>query len=194
MSEKQDETRERILEGARRSFESKGFAGTRIEDIASDCGVSKKTIYVHFDGKKDLLNDVLIQEIVHFREVVYEESAGKKSYSARLHQIVDESAEYLLTHPLILKMYWERTGIWGPDRPEGIEDFLMAPYEMTKSLISGGIESGEFKPVDLDATAMLMVNGFRGFFMRRHQVVGLRIDIMSMLHEGIELMLHGIRK
>ena len=45
--------------GARRcsagSVHRKGFAATRLEDVAKRAGVSKGTLYLYFDSKEDLL-------------------------------------------------------------------------------------------------------------------------------------------
>ena len=47
-------TRKLILSAARREFSSKGFAGARMEGIASGAGVSKQLILHHFKSKEKL--------------------------------------------------------------------------------------------------------------------------------------------
>lgn len=37
----------------------KGFAATRTDEIAARAGVSKGTLYLYFDGKEDLLVDLI---------------------------------------------------------------------------------------------------------------------------------------
>ncbi len=46
--------RQRIIDAAARSFFELGFAGTSIEQVAADAGVSKVTIYSHFGDKRGL--------------------------------------------------------------------------------------------------------------------------------------------
>jgi AcrR family transcriptional regulator len=48
-------TRRRILDAAVRVFDEHGFAGTRIEDIASEAGVAVPTVYKVFTNKANLL-------------------------------------------------------------------------------------------------------------------------------------------
>src|SRR5262245_65620506 len=48
------DTREKILESARRLFNRKGFAGVSIEEIMSDAGLTHGGFYRHFAGKEEL--------------------------------------------------------------------------------------------------------------------------------------------
>jgi AcrR family transcriptional regulator len=54
--------REQILQGALRVFLRSGFAGTSMDRVAAEAGVSKQTIYSHFQDKEGLFN-ALIQRV-----------------------------------------------------------------------------------------------------------------------------------
>jgi AcrR family transcriptional regulator len=47
--------RERIIETAMRHFAEKGFEGARVEDIASELGIAKGSVFQHFGSKGGLL-------------------------------------------------------------------------------------------------------------------------------------------
>lgn len=51
--------RRMILRVARRHFMAEGFAGTGMEAVARDAGISTATLYTHFPGKRDLFSWVL---------------------------------------------------------------------------------------------------------------------------------------
>ena len=51
--------RRMILRVARRHFMAEGFAGTGMEAVARDAGISTATLYAHFPGKRDLFSWVL---------------------------------------------------------------------------------------------------------------------------------------
>jgi AcrR family transcriptional regulator len=53
--EHRDATRRRIVAAARKVFVSKGYAKATIEDITAAAGVSRATLYQHFDSKYALL-------------------------------------------------------------------------------------------------------------------------------------------
>jgi AcrR family transcriptional regulator len=49
------ETREKLLQAAATAFETQGFEGTRVADIACGAGVSNGALYSHFGSKSELL-------------------------------------------------------------------------------------------------------------------------------------------
>ncbi|MEI8163950.1 MAG: TetR/AcrR family transcriptional regulator [Betaproteobacteria bacterium] len=53
-------------------FVEKGFAGTRLEDVAARAGVSKGTLYLYFDSKEALFKAVIQEGLVP----ILEEGAG----------------------------------------------------------------------------------------------------------------------
>jgi len=53
------ERREQIIAAATRTFAAAGFAGTNLDDIAADAGISRAILYRHFDSKTDLYQAVL---------------------------------------------------------------------------------------------------------------------------------------
>jgi AcrR family transcriptional regulator len=52
-------TRRRILDAAYELFYRKGFGRVGIDDIAASAGITKRTLYYHFQSKDDLLASVL---------------------------------------------------------------------------------------------------------------------------------------
>jgi AcrR family transcriptional regulator len=59
-----------IIEAARLSFLDKGFAATRVEDIARRAGVSKGTVYLYFPTKEALFEAVVRINVVPVLEGV----------------------------------------------------------------------------------------------------------------------------
>lgn len=55
MSETRENRRSAILHAACKEFSEKGFAGTKIEEIARQVGIGKSTVYEYFPSKTDLL-------------------------------------------------------------------------------------------------------------------------------------------
>jgi AcrR family transcriptional regulator len=53
-----------LVEAARLTFLDKGFAATRIEDIAARAGVSKGTVYLYFNTKEALFEAVIRANVV----------------------------------------------------------------------------------------------------------------------------------
>ena len=58
-----DAVQNRIVAGARRYFFSHGFRGVTMDDLAAELGMSKKTLYAHFDTKMALLQAVMCDKM-----------------------------------------------------------------------------------------------------------------------------------
>jgi len=55
--------RYRIIANARRRFLARGFRIVTMDDLATDLGMSKKTLYTHFSDKAALLEAVLLDKL-----------------------------------------------------------------------------------------------------------------------------------
>ena len=60
---KSDQTKAKILSAALDEFAAKGFAGTRVDQIAQAAGVNKAMIYYFFTGKEELLKELFQSEM-----------------------------------------------------------------------------------------------------------------------------------
>jgi AcrR family transcriptional regulator len=63
-AERAAERRQAIIEAAMEEFISRGFAATRLDDIAKRAGVAKGTIYLHFKDKESLFEELIRTAIV----------------------------------------------------------------------------------------------------------------------------------
>jgi len=78
-------------------FVERGFAATRLDDVAKRAGVSKGTLYLYFDSKDDLFKAVVREGIVS-RIVEFED---------RMRAYEGSSAD-LMT--LLVKTWWQKIG------------------------------------------------------------------------------------
>jgi AcrR family transcriptional regulator len=58
------ERRAAIVEAAMEEFVARGFAATRIDDVAKRAGVAKGTIYLHFKDKESMFEELIRTAIV----------------------------------------------------------------------------------------------------------------------------------
>lgn len=57
-----------ILDAALACFTERGFAATRLEDVAQRAGVTKGTLYLYFRNKEELFEAVVRQSLVPYIE------------------------------------------------------------------------------------------------------------------------------
>lgn len=56
-----EQMRNKILHSSMLYFARNGFAGTKISDLSKHIGIGQGTLYVYFDSKEDLFNEIFAQ-------------------------------------------------------------------------------------------------------------------------------------
>src|SRR3954453_19220787 len=86
---KQPETRRSdIISAALRLFAAKGFAATRLDDVAEAAGIAKGTVYLYFATKEELLRDVVRQELLPVLDRFEEAIAAHQGPAADLFRLL----------------------------------------------------------------------------------------------------------
>ncbi|MEO0550514.1 MAG: TetR/AcrR family transcriptional regulator [Pseudomonadota bacterium] len=161
--EQQKEAKRKALIGAALAvFSRVGFAAAKMEDVAEEAGVSKGTVYLYFDGKEHLFEEMVKANML---PMLNQMSAGlsDKTLSA---------AERLKTY---IKFFYrkvldtERRQIMrlimaeGPNFPHLAEfyhkNILSRGHAMITSVIEEGIQSGEFRQLSEHGLAQNVVAG-----------------------------------
>ncbi len=154
--------REKILQGAMQLFFRDGYAGTSMDRVASEAGVSKQTIYSHFHDKESLFK-ALVEQITiarfhhlfesgqlqgepdqllrHVAETYLLKVAEDQQYLSLLKVIIAESSRF----PEMAKLYYQTVIQRGRQllsqyfdaHPElGIQDSEAAAHIFFGSLVS----------------------------------------------------------
>src|SRR5436190_1083326 len=90
-----------ILEAALELFVEKGFAGTRLDDVAERAGLSKAAIYLYFDDKLALFQGVIQQAVIsNFSTVEGMLAAHRGPVAALLPGMLDFMASRVEQTPL----------------------------------------------------------------------------------------------
>ena len=134
-------------------FVEKGFAGTRLEDVAARAGVSKGTLYLYFDSKEVLFKAVIQEGIVP----ILEEGAGL------IEGFQGSSADLLQA---LISEWWQRIGnthLGGVPKlmiseagnfPELATYYhnavIMRGRDLMRRTLQRGIGSGEFRRIDVE--------------------------------------------
>ena len=62
--------KEKIIEASRNLFHQFGFKKVSMDEIAKEAGVTKKTIYMYFNSKEELLKYFINEEIKNMENIV----------------------------------------------------------------------------------------------------------------------------
>jgi AcrR family transcriptional regulator len=180
-------------------FVEKGFAATRLEDVAKRAGVSKGTLYLYFDSKEELLKAVVREGIV----------AKLDEAEELVNRFTGTSADLLRE---ILRRWWVELGA---TRLAGITKLMMAEAgnfpelarfyhsevieranRMLASAMKRGIESGEFRPVNLDYATRICCAPMVMLQLWRHSFGPCSadtIDPVAYVETHIDMLIHALR-
>jgi len=195
--ERKDTRPQEIVAAAFEEFAAKGFAGTRLEDVAARAKVSKGLPYLYFKTKVELFKAVVRSVITSHFDVIRErmettelsaEDFLKGPFLAFIQELVGSRRAFIARlliaeghkHPELTAFYFETVVSRG--------------IETLTRLIDRGIESGEFKPTRLrDFPQLLVAPALTAIIWRslfeRHR----HLDTDAMLATNIELLVDAIR-
>lgn len=89
MGAKGERTREHVLAAAESIILQKGYAGTSIEDIIRQAGITKGGFFYHFDGKNDLAKGLMLRYLEQDAEFF-------TSLTDRAHSLTEDPLQQLL--------------------------------------------------------------------------------------------------
>ena len=193
---RRDPTRsDQILDAAQRAFARLGFSHARMDDVAAESGLSKGALYLYFKSKDQLI-EALAGRMASFEtRRLREISAGPGTASVRLLRFAQAYTDELIRLGPLAAMFPEVYARAMRHATVGhvFRRYLAEFRAELAGLISAGIEAGEFRPVDAEATALALTGLLEGLgLLWTIDREGVPIQILGPM--GVELMLGGLRE
>jgi AcrR family transcriptional regulator len=154
-------------------FVERGFAATRLEDIAARAGVSKGTLYLYFAGKEDLFKAVVREGIVPAltqAETLIADHRG--SASDLLRSLIRGWWQLIGSTPLggITKLMIAEARNFPEIAQFYYDEVLRRAHGLMRRVLLRGQESGEFRAGDVDTWQQLVFSPFIMFAVWRHSL------------------------
>lgn len=148
-----------ILRESAKLFAANGYDGTSVQDIASAVGIKKASIYHFFVDKAEIHRTIVLASITRLTALVQEKLHGLTTASdkveafARAHaQHISESAPFYFTAALGYKE------ITDPDAKAKVQRMRDGYEETLRAIIREGIETGEFRELDVKLAARAIIS------------------------------------
>ena len=190
-----------LLEAALELFVEKGFAATRVEQVAARAGVSKGTLFLYYPTKEDLFKAVVRECISqHVNQGLRELAQFPGSTADLLREFFNRWWTAYGNTPasgLSKLMMSEATNF--PELARFYQDEVVAPMgELMRGMLNRGIERGEFRPVDVTQAAHLLIAPLNFLVAWKHSLAlccppTLAIDPEAFVNLHAELILRGLR-
>jgi len=152
------ETRQKLLNAARRIVRERGLAGTQVEEITQMCGVSKGTFYTYFKRKEDVIYALCWGK---FEELRDEALHAPGTFQERLASYMMNFCSYIEAESLKLCQEWIRNTA-DPDFAANSDGMKKLRFDLDAfvMLIADGVARGELRrdaPVEALAHTLLEV-------------------------------------
>jgi AcrR family transcriptional regulator len=189
-----------LLEAALTLFVEKGFAATRVEEVAAMAGVSKGTLFLYFPSKEEL-----------FKAVVRETIAGRfTEWNEEFERFSGDSAELVR---YCMHSWWERIGM---TPASGITKLVMSEagmfpeiaafyqkeviepgHDLIRRILQRGVDRGDFRPLPMEYAVYSLIAPMIFLLMWKHSMAPCcpaseQIDPVGFIDAQVDLLLAGM--
>jgi AcrR family transcriptional regulator len=149
-----------IIDAALEEFTAQGFTATKLDDVAVRAGIGKGTIYLYFDSKESLFEEVVRRNLLGGREMI----------ENFITNFEGTTAELLATHfrhmysfmqndkipPLVAMVLGEAVRF--PSLSRFFHDEMIKhSQDVMRRIIQRGVASGEFRPAAADIYTQFLI-------------------------------------
>ena len=188
-----------ILEAALTEFVERGYAATRLDDIARRAGLTKAGMYLYFENKDQLFKAVVREHLQPiFADQVQMVETHEGSMRELLERVIRARWKYVVDSPLsgLVKMLMAEANAF-PDLARHYHDEVIAPSQaLIAGIVRKGSEQGEFRS-DLDpaivarlAVAPIVLAAMWNHSF--HKVERQSCEPVAYLDASLQLLFHGL--
>ncbi len=172
-----------ILGAAERVFAERGFAATKISDIARAAGLATGTLYNYFDSKDQILGRLMLRR--------------GDELLARLEAVVTAVLEHMDTHRATFRIFEEMSAGSECDiRRVGGEEMERQHgryREVVAAIVRDGVAKGALRKLAIDDHVELLTGIMKGF-IRSWMSAKTRGNAAQRAATIIDLFLHGVAR
>ncbi|MFE3441413.1 TetR/AcrR family transcriptional regulator [Nocardia sp. NPDC059180] len=176
-----------ILDAAAKVFARKGFAASRIDDVAAEAGIAKGTVYLYFDSRDALLTGVFASYVAETAQVLAE--LGDGPALERLARLVRGAMEMLDAHPDHVRVLLD---VWAANPPIDLVGVYRDYRAAIGELLAEAADGGELRQ-GIDARhAAVIVAAIEGCLVQA--LVDPEMSLRELVEPVLQICVEGIRR
>jgi AcrR family transcriptional regulator len=188
-----------ILAAALGEFADKGFAATRLDDVARRAGCSKAAIYLYYADKNALFEAVIRSALLPDLEAVRAMILGAPGSASDILRLLAQRAIRRMldgTTPDLIKIVIGESRVFPELARFWHEEVIARMLPVLTHLVERGMASGEFRKVDAGFTARSLVAPliFSAIWQSVFERVGAGpLDAGAFIDHHLDIMLAGLK-
>lgn len=188
--------KERILSAALQVFSNQGYYSTNVSDIANVAEVSQGTIYNYFESKEQIMLEVFkkweetffSQSQVEALQSAQSAKEALQAFGSHVAEIFEQTKEFL---PIQIEL-WSQVNHNSVIK-SGFKKIFSKQRELIASLLLKGIQEGEFRKLNPEMVATLLISVFDGLIMQ-YLCDPKKVSWKTLILEWNQIVLEGIVK
>ena len=147
-----------VLNKAEALFSSRGFASTSLQDIATEIGLSRTSMYYYFPSKEALLGE-LVRGVAERTAVIFAElgRGAEMSWAARLATAAERLVLWVTDPKTLFKLLDRNEKELPAEMAAAHRDTRRRVLAGMAEIIEAGIAAGEFRAVDARVAAFAIL-------------------------------------
>ncbi|MCM8533791.1 MAG: TetR family transcriptional regulator C-terminal domain-containing protein [Lentisphaeraceae bacterium] len=162
----------KILDYGIETFRSKGYHFSGVQELASECGISKGSFYQYFDSKENFAKMVIHRYSAKINEIIDQllnsyEGTGREKIHYTFSQLINKIAKDKFQAGCLYGDLGAELGGVNEDCSQTLSQCMMSTTLLIKQTIEIGQEDGSIRP-DLDPTeaTTVLMNSWGGAILK----------------------------
>lgn len=190
---KRERTRLKIMAGAARAFNDKGFENTSIQDIADTAGVAKGTIYYYIEKKEDLLLSLLEFSQARLFSRIEKGIDRETTAAGKIELIIRNHLRIVKTVGPMMPLFMQNIVTTDSRVQKMVREMRKRYLVVLESVIEEGITSGEFREVNARKAAVVVLGAVLGQLLQYKLFEG-TINVREIVANTMDYVIGGLRE
>ncbi|PST85132.1 TetR/AcrR family transcriptional regulator [Pedobacter yulinensis] len=169
-----------ILRAAEKLFCELGYEGTSTRSIAREAGANMAMINYYFGSKEGVFVEIMTERIKAFGAQLTVIDEDRISPMEKLKKVIEGYAERIFLNTSFHKMMHRELSLaQRPEMYEKIKGAISTNLEVFEHIVTAGIESGDFRPVDVRMLIATIMGTISNVASSPGKVTGNTLDISN---------------
>lgn len=183
--------RELIIEAAIQVFSTKGYHNTRMEEIATQAGVGKGTIYEYFSSKLHLFQEMMEESVRFYTKKLINFDSDSISFSEKIFLLLEGHIQFCKEYKELTRIVFWDTEIFDEELKEWAYILRKEKENHMCEVVQMGIDKGEIKPIDPKIVTYLIA-GVLGYLWAPITLEDWDVDATELAREITDVIMNGI--
>jgi AcrR family transcriptional regulator len=147
---------EQILNAAKKLFTNYGFKRVSMDEIASEAGVTKKTVYTYFSSKEELLKYCIKEELQNMRKIIENVESKKLDFMETVHQVIYNLLKYKKNCKFLKMLFKESEILKNEQLKENLKIVDKEIQNYIRKQLELAIQNDKIEVQNIDITTFLI--------------------------------------